>query len=123
MEREILQDYKFDRSTPELKFFAANQTWKLITSDQIRQFFIGCFLIGNHSEATLRREMHAQVRSGIPENLEEVWDYYDGWMSGAYDVEGVSAPRTAPLEKPLQLLDSDLNGVYWRNWGPHGHRP
>jgi len=115
--------YKFDRSTPELKFFAANQTWKLITSDQIRQFFIGYFLIGNHSEATLRREMHAQVRSGIPENLEEVWDYYDGWMSGAYDVEGVSAPRTAPLEKPLQLLDSDLNGVYWRNWGPHGHKP
>jgi hypothetical protein len=115
--------YKYDRSTPELKFFAANQTWNSITSDQIRQFFKGCFLIGNLPESTLRKKLRSHVRSGIPEKLEEVWDFYDGWMSGAFSVDGVSAPREVPLDKPLQLLDSELSGVYWRNWGLHGHKP
>lgn len=114
--------YKFDRSTPELKFYAANQAWKEVQSDDIVRFFKATFLIGNQSEETLRSELMKHVRCGIPEELEEVWDYYQGWLEGSYDVDGVSAPRTVVMEKPKQLLDSDLDGVYWNNWGSHGHK-
>jgi hypothetical protein len=115
--------YKFDRSTPQLKRFAAAQSWKLVDLNKIPDFFRACHLVGNESEDTLRRELGKHVRRGIPEDLEEVWDFYDGWRAGSYTVDGVSCPREIPLEKPMQLLDSDLDGVYWVNWGPHGHKP
>jgi hypothetical protein len=111
--------HKLDRSTPELKFWAANQAWKQVEPDKIRSFFEGTFLVGSHKESTLRKKLISQVKGGIPEELEEVWDYYDGWVSGAYEVEGASRPRDITFEKPKQLLDSELDGIYWNNWGAH----
>lgn len=109
--------HKLDRSTPELKFWAANQAWKQVEVAKIIKFFEGTYLIGTQKESTLRKKLMAQVKSGIPEELEEVWDFYDGWVGGAYDVEGATALREFSFERPKQLLDSDLDGVYWNIWG------
>jgi hypothetical protein len=114
--------HKFDRSTTSLKFFAANQTWKQVEAAKVVEFFAACHLVGNEREDTLRTELHSLLRSAVPEELEEIWDFYDGWKSGAFRVDGVSAPREAPLIKPIQLEDAALDGVYWTNWGPHGNR-
>ena len=111
--------HKLDRSTPELKFWAANQAWKAVEPAKIVIFFEGTFLIGTQKESTLRKKLMSQVKSGITEELEEVWDFYDGWVAGSYDVEGASALRDISFEKPKQLLDSELDGVYWNNWGAH----
>lgn len=111
--------YKRDRSSTELKFLAAKETWKQVSENAIVNFFKATYIIGTQSESELRKLLRSQVRSGIPEELEEVWDFYDGWKSGAFDVDGVSAPRDVPMEKPLQLGESTLNGTYWCNWGGH----
>lgn len=115
--------YKLDRSTPELKFAAARKVWNEVDPAAIGNFFKACHLIGSEDRDTLHHSLMSHVRGGIPENLEDVWDFYDGWKSGAYDVDGVSAPREVPLQPPTQLLDSTLNGHYWVNWGNHGHKP
>ncbi len=111
--------HKLDRSTPELKFWAANQAWKQVETDKVISFFEGTYLIGSQKESTLRRNLMSHVKGGIPENLEEVWDFYDGWVSGAFKVDGATPPRKITFEKPKQLLDSELDGIYWNNWGAH----
>ncbi len=111
--------HKLDRSTPELKFWAANQAWKQVGAEKVISFFEGTFLIGNQKESTLRKKLLRQVKSGIPEGLEELWDFYDGWVAGSYDVEGANSLREISFEKPKQLLDAELDGVYWNNWGAH----
>ena len=115
--------YKMDRSTPEQKFSAARKVWKDVDPEAIKNFFKACHLIGTESRQELQENLLSHVRGGIPENLEDVWDFYDGWKSGAFDVDGVSAPRDVPLEPPTLPLDSELNGHYWVNWGSHGHEP
>ena len=112
--------YALDRSTPELKIKAANQVWQMVEAEKIKQFFRSCFLIGKLNKNTLHSNLMKRVRGGIPEKLQEVWDYYDGWKSGSYEVDGVSAPREIPLEPPQQLDSCKLTGVYWTNWGRHG---
>jgi hypothetical protein len=92
-----------------------------VDPEVVKIFFDHCMLTGNQREDTLRRHFHAQVRTAIPEELEEEWEFYQGWLAGAFDVEGVSAPREAPLEPPTQLEDTALDGLYWTKWGPHGH--
>lgn len=103
--------HRYDRSTPQLKFWAANQTWKEVDPDIVVGFFENCFLIGRQREDTLRRKLHERVRFGVPEELEDEWEFYQGWLAGAYDVEGVSGPREAPLEPPTQLEDSALDSL------------
>jgi hypothetical protein len=115
--------YKMDRSTTEMKFAAARKVWKDVEPEAIKRFFAACHFTGTESKQALRDNLMSHVRAGMPESLEEVWDFYDGWKSGAFDVEGVSAPRDVPLEAPTLPLDSDLNGLYWINWGSHGHKP
>lgn len=114
--------HRFDRSTPQLKFWAANQTWKLVQEEIVKGFFDNCLLTGRKKEKTIRRELHDRVRYGVPEELEEEWEFYQGWLAGAYDVEGVSGPREAALDSPTQLEDSALDGLYWNKWGPHGKK-
>ena len=85
---------------------------------KVRNLFINCGLTSKEAPHTLRQRFIDEVRGGIPEELEDIWDFYDGWLSGSFDVEGATRPRTAPLEKPTQLPDTGLNGVYWKIFGP-----
>lgn len=115
--------YKYDRSTKGLKFSAARETWKSVDPEKVRNLFINCGLTSKETSKALHKRLMNEVQGGIPEELEEVWDFYDGWLSGAFEVEGATRPRSAPLEKPLHLPDTGLNGVYWKNYGAHGHSP
>jgi hypothetical protein len=115
--------YKYDRSTKPLKFSAARDTWKSMDPDKIKNLFINCGLTSKEAPHVLRQRFINEVQCGIPEELEDVWDYYDGWLSGSFEVEGATRPRSAPLTKPTQLPDTGLNGVYWQNFGAHGHKP
>ena len=115
--------HRFDRSTPQLKFWAANQAWKEVNLEVVKEFFGNCLLTGREKEDTLRRKLHARVRGAVPEELEEEWEFYQGWLAGAFEVDSVSGPREAPLLPPTQLEDSALDGLYWTKWGPHGHKP
>ncbi len=115
--------YKFDRSTKAFKFAAARQVWKAVDTMKVKNLFINCGLTSKETPKALHKRLLKEVRGGFPEELEDMWDYYDGWLSGAFEVEGARRPRSAPVEKPTQLPDGELNGVYWKNYGAHGHSP
>jgi hypothetical protein len=114
--------YKLDRSTPDLKRRAALQAWHDVSNASILSFFRNCGLIGKERLRSIRQRFMKEVRCGIPPDLHDIWNFYDAWKSGSLDVEGVSLPRDVPLERPLQLRNTDLDGIYWNNYGPHwGH--
>ena len=115
--------YKFDRSTFPLKMAAAKETWKLVDSEDVVAFFRGCYLTGKKREDTLRRELLELVDATIPEELQEHADYHEAWANGSFTVDGISAPRAIPFERPTLPEDDALDGVYWREWGAHGMKP
>ena len=110
--------YKCERSTYALKIMAANQVWKTISSDKIVNLFNNCGITSKESPKSLHNRIAAQVRSGIPEELEEVWEFYQGWLGGAFDISGATRPRAPPTEHLIVPNDSDLNGQYWIKRGP-----
>ena len=112
--------YTFDRSTFELKMLAAKETWASVDPEIVESFFRGCHLLGMQREETLRRELLALVDPEIPVELQPHAEYYEAWLNGAFQVDGISAPRAVPLERATIPEDSALDGVYWREWGAHG---
>jgi hypothetical protein len=113
--------YKYDRSTYALKIMAANQVWKTISSDKIVNLFNNCGITSKESPKSLHNRIAAQVRSGIPDELEEVWEFYQGWLGGAFNISGATCPRAPPTEHLIVPNDSDLNGQYWIKRGPKMH--
>lgn len=109
--------YKFDRSTLPLKKAAAVQAWRMVSNDNLRSYIHNCGFFSNESLDDIRVRFLKEVRHGIPENFKELWDFYDGWKSGTYEVEGNAAIRGVPLEKPDQLDDDYLDGKYWTLYG------
>jgi hypothetical protein len=111
--------YTLDRSTLAMKHRAVLAAWKSVSNDDLCAYFLNCGIIGEESIASIRDRFHKQIRSGIPPQFEEIWDFYDGWKSGSYQVEGISAIRGVPLEAPAQLLEGELDGGYWSNYGSY----
>lgn len=113
--------YKYDRSTYPLKLMAANQVWKSMQPEKIASLFDYCGITSKETPTQLRKRITAQVRSGMPEELEEVWEFYQGWLAGAFDIEGAVRPRAPPTEALLTPEDSNLDGQYWVKRGPKMH--
>jgi hypothetical protein len=113
--------YKYDRSTYALKVQAANLVWKSVQPETIISLFDNCGITSKETGAKLRKRIAAQVRSGMPEELEEVWEFYQGWLGGAFDIEGATRPRAPPTEHLHIPLNSELDGVYWIKRGPQMH--
>jgi hypothetical protein len=113
--------YKYNRSSYTLKIMAANQVWKSMQSEKIASLFDNCGITSKETPKKLRERISAQVRSGMPEELEEVWEFYQGWLAGAFDIEGAVRPRTPPTEDLLTPEDSNLDGQYWVKRGPKMH--
>lgn len=111
--------YKYDRSTYPFKLLAAQHVWKSMQSQQIAELFVNCGITSKETPSKLRKRISAQVRSGIPEELEEVWEFYQGWLAGSFDIDGATRPRSDPKEKLICPPDSDLDGAYWVKRGPH----
>jgi hypothetical protein len=111
--------YKYDRSTYPFKLMAAQHVWKSMQSEKIVALFDNCGITSKETPKRLRERITALVRSGIPDELEEVWEFYQGWLAGAFDVEGATRPRAPPTEPLIIPLDSDLDGAHWVKRGPH----
>lgn len=111
--------YKYDRSTYNFKLMAAQHVWKSMQSDKIKHLFDNCGITSKETPKKLRKRITAQVRSGIPQELEEVWEFYQGWLAGAFDIEGATRPRAPPTEHLIIPVDSDLDGAHWVKRGPH----
>jgi hypothetical protein len=111
--------YKYDRSTYNLKLMAAQQVWKSVESEKIVHLFENCGIISTEAPSKLRERITKLVQSGIPEELEDVWEFYQGWLAGSFDIEGAARPRTSPTESLLIPPDSALDGAYWVKRGPH----
>lgn len=108
--------YKLDRSTYPLKIFAAKQAWREVSEESVINFFDNCGLIGDWDPQALQQHLRRQVRGGIPEHLTEVWELYEGWLSGAFTIAGCKPPRRVTFEKPIQLPDGHLDGEYWNDY-------
>lgn len=111
--------YKFDRRTLDLKIRASHHAWQLVSNDNLQSYIHNCGYCTNESLDSIRGRFMKEVRAGIPEKFKELWEFYDGWASGAYTVHGVSVPRGVPLEQPKQLDANYLDGQYWTLYGSH----
>lgn len=109
--------YKYDRSTLKLKEAAAYLAWKEVSNSALRGFVAHCGLVGNESLNSIRSRFMKEVKGGIPEKNQDVWNFYEGWLYGTFLVDGVKPPRGSPLLKPQQLEDAELDGRYWRTYG------
>ena len=109
--------YKLDRSTLDLKLAAAKRAWSSVSNDSVRHFFENCGLVGSESLQSIRKRLMKQVRCGVPEKLIEVQNYYDGWRSGAFQLEHTTPGRNVVFANPEQLSDGELDGVYWKCYG------
>lgn len=109
--------HKFDRRTLPMKKMAAVNAWKKVSNENLRSYVAHCGWFTDESLSTIRTRFMKDVRCGIPKNFEKIWDFYDGWQSGSFDVHGISAIRGVHLEKPQQLDDGFLDGRYWTAFG------
>jgi hypothetical protein len=108
--------YQLDRSSYGLKVRAARAAWRAVSNQAVINSFRHCGIVCSDSLDTLRGRYMKQVRSDIPEEFKEVWDFYDGWRSGAFDIEGCISPHSDPLASPSQLDESALDGFYWNHY-------
>ena len=109
--------YRFDRTTIDLKKRAMVQAWAAVSNETLKNICRNCGIIGEESLQSLRSRFMKDVVGIVPEELEEVWDYYDAWKSGLIEVEGASRGRGVTLEIPQQLPEADLDGQYWIKYG------
>ena len=105
--------YEFDRSTLELKERAAYLAWKAISNDDLTAYSKNCGLVGRTQLTTLKKRFLKEVRGRVPPEHEKSRKFYEAWMAGAINVEGVSRPRGSPLEIPVQIPEAELDGEYW----------
>jgi hypothetical protein len=105
--------YQFDRSTLDLKERAAYLAWKEISNDNFSAYFRNCGLVGGTRLPTLARRFQKEVKGDIPPEHKKSWEFYEAWLAGAINVDGVSRPRGSPLEIPEQIPEAELDGEYW----------
>jgi hypothetical protein len=74
--------YKYDRSTYAFKLMAAQHVWKSMKSEKIAALFVNCGITSEETPRKFRKRIAAQVRSGMPEELEEVWEFYHSMLMG-----------------------------------------
>ena len=84
--------YRLDRSTLELKLAAAEQAYKSISPDTIRNFFRLCGLVSTESMQENRGRITKSVRSILPPNLNVERELYDSWLAGAVDIMDAHRP-------------------------------
>jgi hypothetical protein len=114
--------YKMDRSTLPLKFRAATQCYYAVPDQHVRNIVDNCGYTSEETPQALQKRFKESVIGSVPEHLAECLELYDAWRSRAVDVPGAAWVRDIPLQKPEQLSEAELNGVYWCNWGRHGKK-
>ncbi len=109
--------YKLDRSTLELKRMALGKAWDQVSNESLRNIFLNCGITGGEDVNSIRNRFMSSVLGTVPEELEEMLDYYDSWASGAINVDGASRGRGVTIETLQQLPEPHLSGRYWTKFG------
>lgn len=107
----------FDRSALPLKKMAAVNAWKMVSNENLRAYIANCGWFTDERLDTIYNRFMKEVQRGIPANYKKISDFYDGWVSGAFKVNGIAASHGVPLTKPIQLEHGFLDGHYWNTYG------
>lgn len=106
-----------DRSTLPLKEKAVGAAWKQVSNESLAKICVNCGVVGEEPLESLRERFMDQVVNLVPEEYEPIVGFYDGWRSGAFEVEGAHRGRGVTTEKPQQLEEGHLSGKYWTQFG------
>ena len=109
--------YTFNRSTLEYKKMAIIAAWNSVSNEALSNICNNCGIVGDEELSALRARFLKQVTGLVPSELEDFLDYYDAWKSGSIKVEGAFRGRGIVLERPQQLTDNHLDGLYWTKYG------
>jgi hypothetical protein len=108
---------KYDRSTIELKRKAVQLAWDNVSNESLANICFNCGVVGEETLERLEERFMKEVVGLIPEEMEDLQNFYDSWISGAINVEGATRGRGITMKSPGQLSDLHLDGVYWTNFG------
>ena len=106
-----------DRSTLPLKEKAVQEAWDEVSNESLVNICLNCGVVGDEPLESLRTRFMEQVVNQVPEEFEPIMEFYDGWSSGAFKVEGTDRGRGVTTEKPQQLEEAHLSGKYWTKYG------
>lgn len=109
-----------DRSTLDLKKKAVQEAWDRVSTQSLVNICLNCGVVGNETLQSLRDRFMDQVVNQVPEEYEPTVEFYDGWVSGAFTVEGAHRGQGVTTEKPQQLAEGYLGGKYWTKFGKLG---
>jgi len=108
---------RLDRSTLSLKEKAVQDAWDAVSNESLANICLNCGIVGDEPLDSLRTRFMEQVVNQVPEEYEPVMEFYDGWSSGAFKVEGADRGRGVTAGKPQQLEEGHLSGKYWTQYG------
>ena len=109
--------YKYERETLDQKKLAMELAWRDVSNESLKNICLHCGIVGEENIESIRGRFMKEVVGEIPENFEEIRDFYDAWKSGAIDVQGATRGRGVTTECPQQLDEGHLDGVKWTYYG------
>lgn len=109
--------YDYERDTLHQKKLAMELAWRDVSNESLKNICLNCGIVGEEDIESIRGRFMKEVVGEVPENLEEIQDFYDAWKSGAIEVEGATRGRGVTTERPQQLDEGYLDGVQWTYYG------
>lgn len=109
--------YTYNRSTLVDKKLAVTSAWDQVSNEALLNICYNCGIVGEEDISSLRRRFLKEVTGLVPAELEDFRDFYDSWKSATIEVDGATRGRGIVLERPQQLIDNHLDGIYWSKYG------
>lgn len=109
--------HKLDRHTLSLKKNAVNEAWDAVSNLTLKNICLNCGIVGEETLDSIHSRFMKEVKGLVPEKLQDQQDFYDSWVSGSIEVEGVTRGRGVRLQPPQQLEKGYLDGESWTKFG------
>jgi hypothetical protein len=109
--------YRYDRSTIDLKKRAMVNAWDEVSNATLKNIWRNCGLVGKESLTSIHDRFMKEVVGIVPNEYEELMDFYEAWKNGVIEVEGAHRGRGVTMDSPLQLSEGHMSGEYWSNFG------
>jgi len=109
--------HRLDRSSIDLKLRAVQRAWDQVSNESLVNICRHCGVVGDESLDTLRERFLKQVVNTVPSEIAKFADFYESWSAGQIEVLGCTRARGVDLERPSQLHEGFMDGVYWNHYG------
>jgi hypothetical protein len=109
--------HKLDRTTLNLKKRSMIEAWDSVSNQSIRNICLNCGIVGEETLSSLRSRFMKDVTGLIPEEYDQVMEFYESWESGQIKVTGADRARGVTFEPLNQLSDAELDGESWIRYG------